>query len=60
MPLTHVDFAKLRDDLEKQIISAASPQKQRELRLKLSRVSQALIAAVVSGTFGFLLFLLQA
>lgn len=29
-------------------------------RLKLSRVSQALITAVVSGTFGFLLFLLQA
>jgi len=29
-------------------------------RLKLRRVSQALIAAVVSGTFGFLLFLLQA
>ena len=29
-------------------------------RLKMQRVSQALIAAVVSGTFGFLLFLLQA
>jgi formate hydrogenlyase subunit 4 len=29
-------------------------------RLKMRRVSQALIAAVVSGTFGFLLFLLRA
>jgi len=29
-------------------------------RLKMRRVSQALIAAVVSGTFGFLLLLLQA
>ena len=29
-------------------------------RLKLRRVSQALIAALVSGTFGFLLLLLQA
>jgi hypothetical protein len=39
---SHVDLAKERDQLEKQIINTSSPQKQKELRLKLSKIEDQL------------------